>query len=172
MRMMLLPGVIYRGIGARICRNGLSRARLRGFDGVSAGAGWLRPIAPSRCPCVGFALDDFAGPQMACNQMLRRHFQERRLFAPAPLLCVRAARMKAAACRRIDRARHIAAQHPPLSASGRIGNRHSFEERFRVRMLWRGEDRPLRRYFDDLAQIHHRDPVTDVFHDCKVVRDE
>ena len=110
MRMMSLPGVIYRGIGARICRNGLSRARLRGFDGVSAGAGWLRPIAPSRCPCVGFALDDFAGPQMACNQMLRRHFQKRWLFAPAPLLCVRAARVKAAAGRRTYRAWDFARQ--------------------------------------------------------------
>ena len=96
MRMMLLPGVICRGIGVRICRNGV---RGRAYvDSMAFQPGWL---ATADCTGPGVrawvALDDPAGPQMACNQMLRRHFQKRWLFAPAPLLCVRAARVKAAA---------------------------------------------------------------------------
>ena len=98
---------------------------------------------------------------------------QRRLVGRADLGRVAAARVEAAAARRVDRARHVALEHDPLALRrSRIGDRHRREQRLGVRV-----DRPLvellgRRELDDLAEVHHRDAVGDVAHDAEVVRDE
>ena len=46
------------------------------------------------------------------------------------------------------------------------------KERLGIRMLRSSENLPLGSDFDDLAQIHHRDPVGEVLDDREVVADE
>ncbi len=97
---------------------------------------------------------------------------ERRLHLAADLLGERAAGTEAAAGRRVDRARHVARQHDPLDvATGdRLGVRR--EECLRVRVQRPQEEILRGGELDDLAEIHHRDPVGDVADDGEVVRDE
>src|SRR6266851_1818227 len=53
-----------------------------------------------------------------------------------------------------------------------IRNRNRRQQRFRVRMLRRGEKRRGRSHLDDLSEIHHRDAVADVLDQSQIVRDE
>ena len=82
--------------------------------------------------------------------------------------------MEAAAARRIDRARDVPLEHDPLALRSqiRIRDRDRREQRLGVR-----HDRPRvellgRRELDDLAEVHHGDPVAHVADDSEVVRDE
>ena len=86
----------------------------------------------------------------------------------------RAARVEAAAGRRRDRVRRLALDLRPRAAAvlARVGDRDRAEQRRGV-----GVDRLLvellrRRELDDLAEVHHRDPVGDMAHDGEVVGDE
>ncbi len=95
-------------------------------------------------------------------------------FGHAGRLGDRAACGEAAARRRIDRARRIAAQldalgRTPASAGHR---RHGRHQRDAVRMQRPREEGPARRAFDDLPEVHHRDVVADVLDHGHVVRDE
>ena len=107
-----------------------------------------------------------------CAPPRARH--ERRLLLRADLLRLPAARPEAAAGRRVRRARHVSLEHDPraLAALGRGLDRHRREERLRVRMHRRVVDLLARPDLDDLAEVHHRDPVGDVADDREVVRDE
>ncbi len=87
---------------------------------------------------------------------------------------VAAARVEGAARRRPrrigDLARKADARAGPPQAG--IGHRHGGEQRLGVGVLRIGEERRRRRFLDDAADIHHRDPVRDVLDDREVVRDE
>ncbi len=103
-----------------------------------------------------------AGPDLA---------KRRRLLA-ADRLGIRAARVEAAAGRRVHRRGHVAAQvlHAAAPARIRLGDRG--EQGARIGVARRGEERALRRRLDDLAEIHHRHTVCHVAHHRQVVRDE
>ena len=99
---------------------------------------------------------------------------EQRLLADAPVPRLRAARMEPTTRGRIDRRRDVAAKDDPLAAVGQvgIGYGHGREQRRRVRVTW-----PLVQLvgggdLDDLAEVHHRDPVAHVRDDGQVVGDE
>ena len=101
--------------------------------------------------------------------------QRRRLVAAA-LDGVRAARMKAAAARRRDRARRFAEQRQvparALALGSRIGQRHGRDQRARVRMQRRAHRPAWLADLDDAPEVHDRDAIGDVAHGGDVVRDE
>src|SRR5256884_331479 len=76
--------------------------------------------------------------------------------------------------RRIERARHFAAQHDPLTLGfeRRIGDGHGREQRLRVRVQRRVVERLAVGDLDDLAEVHDGHAVGDVAHDREVVGDE
>src|SRR5215467_12208074 len=84
--------------------------------------------------------------------------------AATAILRERAARMEDAACGRIERAWHLAAQHEMLATRLELGirNRHRGQERARVRMQRIVVERLAIGKLDDLAEIHHRDTIGDV----------
>ena len=57
-----------------------------------------------------------------------------------------------------------------VSASGELW--YGVEERARIGLLWRVEYFLRRPHFDDLAAIHHGNPVAEMTHDGKVMTDE
>src|SRR5262249_47956324 len=85
-----------------------------------------------------------------------------RLLLGATLERERAARMKAASGRRIDRARHIALQHRARAPARGIGERHGGEQRPRIGVLASAVKLSGGDDLDDLAEIHHRHAVADV----------
>ena len=99
---------------------------------------------------------------------------ELRLDLRADVRGPRAAGVEAACLGRVRRARHVALEHDLLAGRvlARVRDRHRGEQRDGVRVdrvlvdLVRGPD------LDDLAQVHHRDPVGDVADDAEVVGDE
>src|SRR5262245_54202569 len=98
--------------------------------------------------------------------------QKARLLLGATLERERAARMKAASGRRIDRARHIALQHGARTPAGGIGERHGGEQRPRIGVLALAVKLSGGNDLDDLAEIHHRHTVANVLDHPQVMRDE
>ena len=87
---------------------------------------------------------------------------------------VRAARVEVAARRRVDRARHVAAEDDPLAPllDHRVRNRHGGEQRLGVRVQRLIVEIVAGRHLHDLAEVHHGDAVGDVLDDREVVGDE
>ena len=85
---------------------------------------------------------------------------------------MRAALVKRAAGRRVQRRRQLAAEHLLLLARGRIDARRAGQQRARVRVARRAEQRRLRRLLDHLAEVHHQHLVGDQLDHGEVVRDE
>src|ERR1700674_2520269 len=110
----------------------------------------------------------------ACRKMSRRLFLEGRDDSRAGfVLCrVMTARMEHASRWRICRRRNIALQNDPLFPRVRVRDRNGGKKRLRVRHRRLAVQILRRRELYDLAQIHHRDPVSDVLDDREVVRDE
>src|SRR5437870_8902379 len=79
------------------------------------------------------------------------------ISTPAALDRVGTARVEVATRRRIDRARYAF-----LPFDRRVGNRNRQEERLGIGMQRLREQRLLVGIFDDAAEIHHRDAVTDM----------
>ena len=75
---------------------------------------------------------------------------------------VRAARVEAAAGRRLERARHVAREHDALAAPARVGHRDRREQRVRVGMARAAEELPRSAPLDDPAEVHHRHAVGEV----------
>ena len=63
-------------------------------------------------------------------------------------------------------------QHDPVPRRVGIRHRNRRQQRPRVRMLRRREERRGRPHLDDLSQIHHGDAVADVLDQPQIVRDE
>src|SRR5207302_7303468 len=93
-------------------------------------------------------------------------------FGPAALDRVRAARMKGAARRRIERRRQLTLERDALPPRPRVERRRAREQRPRVRMRRPAEHGVLRAVFDDLAQVHHRHRIGDMTHDLKIMGNE
>src|SRR5260370_30011421 len=72
----------------------------------------------------------------------------------------------------IQRAGHLARQLDALGTRRGVDCRNRGEQRARVRMAWIGIDFVTVRNFDDLAEIHNRNTLADVFDHAQVVRDE
>ena len=91
----------------------------------------------------------------------------------AQLRAQRAARVEAAAARRVDRARDVAGQDDPLAAQLRVGHRDGRHERLRCTGApgWRNRSRAVGQ-LGDPPEVHDRDPVADVLDDAHVVGDE
>ena len=73
---------------------------------------------------------------------------------------------------RIQRAGHLARQLDALGTRSGINCRNRGEQCARVGMAWVGIDFVTVRNFDDLAEIHNRNTLADVFDHAQVVRDE
>ena len=101
-----------------------------------------------------------------------RLVDQRRLLLPATFLGKGAARVKAAAAGRRQRARHLARQQVPLAPQRRVRHRHRGEQGAAIGMTRRGEQRGAGRALDDLAEIHHGDAVGDMAHHRQIMRDE
>src|SRR5690606_33409768 len=83
-----------------------------------------------------------------------------------------AARMEGAPGWRLERARHVADEDQPLFLSSRVRHRRRAQERLSVGMTWRAIERGRRRLFHDSPEVHHRDPMAEVFDDGEIVGDE
>src|SRR5262249_35816549 len=95
-----------------------------------------------------------------------------RLLLGAALERERAARMKAAAGRRIDRARHIALQHGARTPARGIGERHGGEQRPRIGVLASAVKLSGGGDLEVLATIPPRHAVADVLDHPQVMGDE
>ena len=80
--------------------------------------------------------------------------------------------MEAAPGGRVDRARHVTAQNDPLLLEAGVRLGHRRQQRLGIGVLRPQEQVGAVADFDDLAEIHHGDAVTDVLDDGDVVRDE
>src|SRR3954447_4827360 len=87
---------------------------------------------------------------------------------------LRAPGVEPAPLRRVRRGRHVTSEDDLLATvrGVRIRHRQRGQQRPRVRMPGLAEQFAGRRELDDLAQVHHRDPVTHVLDHGQVVRDE
>src|SRR6266446_2511339 len=72
----------------------------------------------------------------------------------------------------IQRAGYLARQLDALGTHRGVDCRNRGEQRARVGMAWISIDFVTVRNFDDLAEIHNRDTLADVFDHSQVVRDE
>src|SRR5689334_4015666 len=94
------------------------------------------------------------------------------LHLTAKRLAIGAARMKSATGRRIDGTGHIPLQDDAFLLPARLGHRHGRKERPCIRVFsipvngFTGGD------FDDLAQVHNRHAMADVFDDAQIMRDK
>ncbi len=85
---------------------------------------------------------------------------------------LRAAGVEAAARRRVDGAGHVAREQNPIFLPQGIGHRRGGKERLGVRVLGIAVEGRVGRGLDDLSQVHHQDPVAEVFHHRQVVGDD
>src|SRR5262245_12522844 len=106
----------------------------------------MRQIARPPLPLSRRAENVTSDAMPAVEFERRRHFR-------AALLGERAARMKAAPGRRVDRARHVALQYDALAFSLRVGHRHRGQQRFRIRVLALPVELAGGSDLDDLAEI-------------------
>src|ERR1017187_8529741 len=84
-----------------------------------------------------------------------------------------AARVEATTRRRVGGARPVAAEQVALAMGELgVGDRDGGQQRAGVAVARQAVERVARRQLDDLAEVHHRDPVAHVAHDCEVVGDE
>ena len=60
----------------------------------------------------------------------------------------------------------------PPTAAVTLRHRDGRQQSLGVGMFWRGEDLPLRRHLDDLAEIHHGNTVRHVLDDREIMVDE
>src|SRR5262245_2001589 len=93
---------------------------------------------------------------------------------PALLRCQRAARMKYAAFRWIERAWQLPLDDGarPAALDDGVGDRGCGQQRARVGMPRVGEQRVRRSVLDDAAEVHHGDLARDVPHHGEVMGDE
>ena len=102
------------------------------------------------------------------------HISPFRLTLSATILFERAPRPESATAGRVGRAGYISLQNDAstLFFDLGIGDRHRGEQRSCIRMQRVLVERVTVAQFRELAQVHHRDPVTDVAYRGKVVRDK
>jgi hypothetical protein len=77
--------------------------------------------------------------------------------------------MEIAAARRVRWIGDVTFQNNLIGLDTGIGFGHGREQRFGVRVLGVQEQLIGQAVFDQLAHIHHRHPIANVFHDAQVV---
>jgi len=80
--------------------------------------------------------------------------------------------MKWTSRRRMDRGGHIATQNNPTSPADGIESRHGRDEGLGVRVPGKARDGSRGSGFDDVAEIHDRDALAEMFHYGEIVRNE
>ena len=82
--------------------------------------------------------------------------------------------MEGAAARRVGRVRQVVGEPdpPPRVPQARVRQRHRGQQGLGVRVAWPGVQLAGLGHLDDLAEVHHRDPVADALHHRQVVGDE
>src|SRR5690242_21700123 len=101
--------------------------------------------------------------QMTRSPLSRAKLAHRRLLAPATLNGMRAARMEAAAGRRIDRAGDLALQRQQWTSLRRwLGDRG--DQRLGVGVERRAEDVACRTDLHQAAEIENADAAADIVH--------
>src|SRR2546427_4765208 len=109
---------------------------------------------------------------MARDSMTIRSKFQSWLHLIADLLSIGAARVKATARGRLNRAGHISLENDSFLLMVWIGHRYCGEKRAGIRVFGVAVDRLTRRDFYDLAEIHDRYPVADMLNHSEIVRDE
>src|SRR5579859_2809816 len=110
--------------------------------------------------------------RVAGDFVFTTHVTEHWLDASANVHGDGAPGMESATGWRMDRARHVALQNNPLPPEGWIRFGDGRKQRLSVGMERVVEDFGGRRELHQLAQVHHPNPVADVFHDRQIVSDE
>src|SRR5207302_649564 len=95
-----------------------------------------------------------------------------RLKLLADIFRIRASRMEAATWRRIEWARRLAGGLDPFDTRTGINLRNRRQQCACIRMAGIRVDVVASRHFHDLAEVHDRHPLTDVFNHPQVMRDE
>ncbi len=108
----------------------------------------------------------------ACGHLTIAGVFELRVYVAAVRYPDSASRVESAPARRIDWAGDISLENDPLPSSGGVGDRHSAEKSFRVRMKRIRVKVAFVCQFHNAAQVHHRDPIGNVLHHGKVVGNE
>ena len=160
-------------VGRRDHPEGAAQLRAGGEGHRLAPLRPARPATPARRGASAAAADEVAGDEMATAGDVH----ERRLLlgrARRRLPLERAARPEAAARRRRDRARDVTLQHDPRPRPLNVRVRHDRrrQQRLRVGVLGSREQLVARRELDDLAEVHHRDPIAEELDRGEVVADE
>src|SRR5438067_10511928 len=129
----------------------------------------LRRSGIARPAVAGAGIEHMAGRGM---RLVASPKAEYRVAGLAHRLGERAARMKPAARRGVDRVGWVAGDRRLLDALRRVHRRPRFEQGPRIGVLRRVEDGVDRTELDDPAEIHHEHAVADVAHDAEIVADE
>src|SRR3712207_5687727 len=109
---------------------------------------------------------------MACCPVIIAEITQRRLFDRTDLLCIPAARMEITTTRRIGSIGDIPWQDDRLGTYPRIGLGHRRQECFSIWMLGIVIQLCRLGLLSYLTDIHHGDPVADVFDDAQVMGDK
>src|SRR5215470_13311551 len=110
--------------------------------------------------------------KMAGNPVPPPYIFELRLDFFTNLVFVHTTCMEMAALRWVDRTRHISFEDDPFFLDRRIRNGHSRKQRFGIGVLrifiqlFTGSE------LDNLAEVHHCHPVTNMFHNVQIVSNE
>src|SRR5258708_24514091 len=110
--------------------------------------------------------------QVTRDQRAVRHGPECGFISAAALEGLWASRVEVAAGRPVDRAWDIALEDDPRPRRAGLRDRHRGQQGLRVGVPGRGENLTFVAQFDDLAEIHHGNPMGDVLDDREIVADE
>ena len=163
-----------RRSGARRSAAGRSGCPERPALGLGAGRARRRPgcalLGGSRRRRPSWS-DRRAGQQVAGRKVAIGEPSQRRCLSGAAPMRTRAAGTESAARRRRGRARDFALQQCRCRGD-RALPRHRTQPRLRIRVCWPAKHLRFGPDLDDLAEVHHRDPVAPELDQAQVVRDE
>ena len=104
--------------------------------------------------------------------MIRRHLLKGRIVSQTFIFSIRAAGMKVASHRGIDRAGDLSFKNNFLPFQSRVRHRDGGKESLGVGMPGILIEDRGRSHFDDLSQVHNGHVITDIGHHIEVVRNK
>src|SRR5262245_52299413 len=122
---------------------------------------WLR-VEPAGLPLP-------CRPKMAGNPVSPPNVLELRLDFLTNFLFVHATCMEMTALGWVDRTGYISFKNDAFFLDRRIRNGYSREQRFCIGMLRMLVEILIGSQFDNLAEVHHRDPVADMLYDVQIM---
>src|SRR2546425_2887121 len=170
MGAITLPALVVIIIGLRSLRT-VALVSQRLCDGRTTNI--QQPTTNNQQPTSNVGLVNFLQPDTRGFVIWPKGFERRN--DPRTLFDgMRTRRMERTAAGWVHRGWWLAGQQDalPLTLTAWVGQWHSADERLGIRMQRALEYSGGRAKLDDFSQIHHCDPVRNVFYDGKIVRDE